>query len=85
MRQGANPAPPRRPGGGSKGKLPTMVEKLPCVLSYYKTYPPFDVLGTPLRWRGPSPQKPASALADAEDTLGHLALMPYRELATPEE
>ena len=38
----------RRPGGGSKGKLPTMVEKLPCVLSYYKTYPPFDVLGTPL-------------------------------------
>jgi hypothetical protein len=24
----------RRPGGGSKGKLPTMVEKLPFVLYY---------------------------------------------------
>src|SRR6185295_2439868 len=36
----------RRPGGGSKGKLPTMVEKLQFVLSYYKTYPTFDVLGT---------------------------------------
>ena len=25
----------RRPSGGSKGKLPTMVEKLPFVLYYY--------------------------------------------------
>ena len=33
-------------GGGSKGKLPTMVEKLQFVLYYYKTYPTFDVLGT---------------------------------------
>ena len=39
----------RRPGGGSKGKLPTMVEKLQFVLYYYKTYPTFDVLGTQLR------------------------------------
>jgi hypothetical protein len=30
----------RHPGGGSKGKLPTMAEKLPFVLSYY---PPFAV------------------------------------------
>ena len=36
----------RKPGGGSKGKLPTMAEKLPFVLYYYKTYPTFDVLGT---------------------------------------
>src|SRR5438093_6709839 len=36
----------RRPGGGSKGKLPTMAEKLQFVLYYYKTYPTFDVLGT---------------------------------------
>jgi len=27
----------RHPGGGSKGKLPTMAEKLQFVLSYYKT------------------------------------------------
>ena len=36
----------RKPGGGSKGKLPTMAEKLQLVLYYYKTYPTFDVLGT---------------------------------------
>ena len=36
----------RKPGGGSKGKLPTMAEKLLFVLYYYKTYPTFDVLGT---------------------------------------
>jgi len=36
----------RHPGGGSKGKLPTMAETLPFVLSYYKTSPTFDVLGT---------------------------------------
>lgn len=36
----------RHPGGGSKGTLPTMAEKLQFVLYYYKTYPTFDVLGT---------------------------------------
>src|SRR5439155_2911423 len=29
----------RKPGGGSKGKLPTMADKLLFVLYYYKTYP----------------------------------------------
>jgi hypothetical protein len=38
----------RHPGGGSQGQLPTMAEKLPFVLSYYQTYPTFDVLGTHL-------------------------------------
>jgi hypothetical protein len=38
----------REPGGGSKGKRPTMAEKLLFVLYYYQTYPTFDVLGTPL-------------------------------------
>jgi len=37
----------RKPGGGSKGQLPTMVDTLLFVLSYYKTYPTLDVLGTP--------------------------------------
>ena len=36
----------RNPGGGCKGKWPTMAEKLLCVLYDYKTYPTFDVLGT---------------------------------------
>jgi hypothetical protein len=37
----------RKPGGGSQGKWPTMVDKLLFVLDDYKTYPTFDVLGTP--------------------------------------
>ena len=36
----------RTPGGGSKGKLPTMADKLLFGLYYSKTYPTFDVLGT---------------------------------------
>lgn len=35
----------RKPGGGQKGKLPQMAEKLFFILNYYKTYPTFDVLG----------------------------------------
>ena len=37
----------RKPGGGTKGQWPTMTEKLLFVLSYDKTSPTFDVLGTP--------------------------------------
>ena len=36
----------RNPGGGSKGQRPTLAEQLLVVLSYYKTSPPLDVLGT---------------------------------------
>ena len=36
----------RKPGGGAKGKLRTLADKLRFVLYYYKTYPTFDVLGT---------------------------------------
>ena len=76
----------RRPGGGSKGKLPTMVEKLQFVLYYYKTYPPFDVLGTPFaRARSRAHENLHKLSPILYDTLGHLELMPYRELATPEE
>ena len=37
----------RKPGGGCKGKLPTMAEKLLFVLYYYKTYPGI-VSGSPM-------------------------------------
>jgi hypothetical protein len=36
----------RQPGGGAKGKLPTLADTLLFVLYYYKTYPTFDVFGT---------------------------------------
>ena len=75
----------RRPGGGSKGKLPTMVEKLQFVLYYYKTYPTFDVLGTQFAMARSKAHENLHKLSPMlYDTLGHLELMPYRELATPE-
>ena len=76
----------RRPGGGSKGKLPTIVEKLQFVLSYYKTYPTFDVLGTQFAMARSKANENLHKLAPIlYDTLVSLDLMPYRELATPEE
>jgi hypothetical protein len=76
----------RRPGGGSKGKLPTLVEKLQFVLSYYKTYPTFDVLGTQFAMARSKANENLHTLSPIlYDTLVHLALMPYRELATPED
>src|SRR5438128_6185741 len=44
----------RQPGGGSKGKLPTMAEKLPFVLSSYlltRRIPPVMCSGSSVRWR----------------------------------
>jgi len=76
----------RHPGGGSKGKLPTMADKLQFVLSYYKTYPTFDVLGTQCAMARSKAHENLHKLSPMlYDTLVHLELMPYRELATPEE
>jgi hypothetical protein len=76
----------RKPGGGSKGKLPTMAEKLQFVLYYYKTYPTFDVLSTQFAMARSKAHENLHKLSPIlYDTLVHLDLMPYRELATPEE
>ena len=76
----------RKPGGGSKGKLPTMAEQLQFVLYYYKTYPTFDVLGTQFAMaRSKAHENLHKFSPMLYDTLVHLDLMPYRELATPEE
>jgi hypothetical protein len=76
----------RHPGGGAKGKLPTMAEKLQFVLSYYKTYPTFDVLGMPFAMARSKAHENLHKLSPIlYDTLVALDLMPYRELTTPEE
>jgi len=76
----------RKPGGGFKGKLPTMAEKLQFVLSYYKTYRPFDVLGAKCEMARSKANEHLHKLSPVlYDTLVHLELMPYRELATPED
>ena len=76
----------RHPGGGSKGKLPTMAEKLPFALYYYKTYPTFDVLGTQFAMARSKAHENLHKLSPIlYNTLVHLELMPYRELGTPED
>jgi hypothetical protein len=76
----------RHPGGGSKGKLPTMAEKLLFVLYYYKTYPTFDVLGTQFAMARSKAHENLHKLSPIlYDTLVHLDLMPHREFTTPEE
>jgi len=76
----------RHPGGGAKGKLPTMAEQLPCVLDSYTTYPTVDVLGTPFAMaRSKAHENLQKFSPILYDTLVHLELMPSRELTTPEE
>jgi hypothetical protein len=75
----------RKPGGGSKGKLSTLAEKLLFVLYYYKTYPTFDVLGTQFEMGRSKANENLHKLSPIlYDTLVDLELMPYRELGTPD-
>ena len=76
----------RQPGGGSKGKLPTIADKLPFVLYDYKTYPTFDGLATQFDMARSKANENLHKLSPIlYDTLVHLELMPYREFATPED
>jgi hypothetical protein len=76
----------RKPGGGSQGNLPTMAEQLQFGLSYYQTYPPFDVLGQQFEMARSKAHEHLHKLSPMlDDTLVHLELMPDRECATPEE
>jgi hypothetical protein len=76
----------RQPGGGAKGKLPTMSDRLQFVLYYYKTYPTFDGLGQQFDMARSKANENLHQLSPIlYDTLVHLELMPYRDLATPED
>jgi Helix-turn-helix of DDE superfamily endonuclease len=76
----------RKPGGGTKGKLPTMAEKLLFVLYYYKTYPTFDVLGTQFDIGRSKAHENLHKLSPLlYDTLVHLEMMPHREFGTPDD
>ena len=76
----------RQPGGGAKGKLPTMADKLQFVLYYYKTYPTFDVLGQQFDMARSKAHENLHKLSPIlYDTLVYLELMPSRDLATPED
>jgi hypothetical protein len=76
----------RRPGGGAKGKLPTLADKLLFVLYYYKVYPTFDVLGTQFKMaRSKANTNLYKLSAVLHATLVRLEMLPYREFKTPED
>lgn len=76
----------RKPGGGCKGKLPTLADKLLFVLYYYKVYPTFDVLGTQFKMARSKANENLHRLTPIlHRTLVRLGMMPYREFTTVEE
>jgi len=76
----------RLPGGGRKGALPTMADKLMFLLYYFKVYPTFDVLGTQFHMSRSKANENLYKLAPVlHQTLVQLEVMPYREFATPDE
>jgi hypothetical protein len=76
----------RRPGGGSKGKLPTMTDKLFFTLVYLKTYPTFDVLSTQFNMsRSKSNENIHKLMPVLAQTLIRLGAMPHREFSSAEE
>lgn len=73
----------RKPGGGSKGKLPNMSDKLIFILFYYKTYPTFDVLASQFDMARSKAHINVHKLSPIlYDTLVNLELMPYRRFDT---
>jgi hypothetical protein len=74
----------RQPGGGQKGALPTMRDKLLFLLYYFKVYPTFDVLGTQFAMsRSKANENLYKLMPILYQTLVHLEVMPHREFATP--
>lgn len=76
----------RKPGGGRKGALPTLRDKLFFVLYYDKTYPTFDVLGAHFNLSRAKANENLHRLSPIlRQTLADLDVLPDREFATPDE
>lgn len=76
----------RKAGGGRKGKLPTLADKLLFVLFYYKDYPTFDVLGTQFKLARSKAHANLHLLTPLlHETLVKLEMMPAREFKSVEE
>ena len=76
----------RKPGGGQKGKLPTVSDKLIFLLYYLKVYPTFDVLGAQFKMSRSKACENVHALRPIlYKALQNLGVMPYREFKTVEE
>ncbi|NBX50887.1 IS5/IS1182 family transposase [bacterium] len=82
----ASPDRVRKVGGGKKGALKTMEEKLFAILLYLKTYPTFDVLGfLTNRERTRARRSTHFLLQVLERTLGKKFVLPTRKITSVEE
>jgi hypothetical protein len=76
----------RRPGGGSKGTLPAMAEKLFFILFYYKCYPTFDFLGFVFSCeRGNAKKRKDKFERILEKALGKKLVLPKRKISSLDE
>ena len=76
----------RKVGGGKKGKLPTMADKLAFVLLYLKCYPTFDLLGFLTgRERTRCCRSVQTLLPVLAMTLGRQLVLPKRKISSVEE
>ena len=73
-------------GGGRKGNLPRVKDKLFFTLVYFKTYPTFDVLGTQFGMARSKANENLHTLAPIlMNTLVRLGVMPHRQFSSVEE
>jgi hypothetical protein len=76
----------RKPGGGPKGKLPDMSQKLFFILYYWKVYPCYDVLGFQFDMDGSKACTNVHALWPVlKRALAKSEVLPKREFASVEE
>jgi hypothetical protein len=82
----ASPHRVRRIGGGKKGALQTMDDKLFAILLYLKTYPTFDVLGLLTnRERTRACRSTHFLLKVLERALGKQLVLPVRKITSVQE
>ena len=76
----------RRPGGGRKGALPSVRDKVMFILYYFKVYPTFDVLGTQFGMSRSKANENLYRLCPVlHESLVRLKVMPYREFDSPDD
>lgn len=76
----------RKVGGGKKGKLPHMADKLAFILLYLKCYPTFDLLAFLTdRDRSQCCRSVQTMLPILEMALGRNLALPQRKISSPEE
>ena len=76
----------QKPGGGRKGKLPGMRDKLLFLLYYLKVYPTFDVMGVQFGMsRAKACENVHKLMPILHKTLVRLDVLPHREFSSVEE